>query len=187
MKKIAVLLFILLTLKLPSVAQIDDYDLLYYQAQKCDVKLMHDIDPFQDEEYQKYAWSPYPLYRTSSYMYFKDITIPPGYYLLTPRKLKGIDYVLFKSAGKVKYIIPAVKKETVPIDFYQKQMPVPKQTKWQKFTKNVKDKFYSTFKSSKKIPPPKAFIDFKPEGRYFIIKLYYGDDCYVMAFRKNQY
>ncbi len=187
MKRFLIFLTAIIVLQLPSLAKIDDYDLLYYQANLSDVKLMHDLDPFQDEEYQKYAWSPYPLFRTSSYMYFKNITLPPGYYLLTPRTLKGKDYILFKSAGKVKYIIPVVKKETTPIDFYQRQMPVPKQTKWQKFCKKTSDLFYKLAKNSKKIPPPKSFIDINLEGRYFIVKLYYGDDCYIMAFRKDQY
>ncbi len=187
MKKLFFIFLAFLSIQAVSSASAVDYDLLYYQAQPCDVKLMHGIDPYQEEEYSKYAWSPYPLFRTSSYMYFKSIEIPPGYYLLTPRNFKGKDYVLFKSAGKVQFIIPVVKIDTIPLDFYQKQMPVPRLTKGQKFRKSIKDKFYSLFKDSKKIPPPSSFVEVVQEGRYIVLKFYYENNCYYLAFRKSKY
>ena len=131
MKKIitiTALLFVLINL--PAFAQ-SDYATLYQNSHVADFKLVHDIDPYQNEDYQKYAWSPYPLFRLASDVYFKGQTIPAGYYILTPREMYGNPYVFFKEAGKVKFIIPVVKKELVPVDFYHSNLPSPKYTKWQ--------------------------------------------------------
>lgn len=187
MKKFLVLFIILIFSRSLSVASIDDYDSLYNQAQLSTVKLMHNLDPYQDEDYQKYIWSPYPLFRTCSYLYFKDLSVSPGYYLLTPRQFKGNDYVLFKTNGKVQFIVPVVKIESVPEDFYKNNFPIPKKTKFEKFCKSTGDFIYKHLKSSRRVPPPQAFVDASDEGNYFVIKLYYGDKCYVMAFRKYKY
>lgn len=187
MKKIIVTLIFLFMTQTISFAAIDDYDNLYIQTELSTTKLMHNIDPFQDEEYQKYTYSPYPLFRTCSYLYFKGLNIPPGYYSLTPRKFKEKDFVLFKTNGKVQFIVPVVKNEAVPIDFYAKNIPVPKQTKFQKFCKKTSDVFYKFSKNSRRIPPPKSFIEVSDESNYFVIKLYYGDDCFIMAFKKSMY
>lgn len=187
MKKIIIIFILISISQSVSFASDDNYDSLYYQTPLSTTKLMHNLDPFQDEEYLKYTWSPYPLFRTCSYLYFKDLSVPPGYYLLTPRKFKDRDYVLFKSNGKVQFIIPVLKKETVPPDFYDLNVPVPKQTKFQIFCKKASDTFYKHSKSSRRIPPPKSFIAVSDEDNYFVMRLYYGDDCYVMAFRKDKY
>lgn len=165
-----------------------DYGMLYENAQKADFEFMNGIDPFQIEEYYKYAWAPYPLIRTSSVLYFKDIKIEPGYYLLTHRNYKGADWLLFKEAGKVKYIIPVVETQFVPETFYKTRIPIPKQTKWQKFCKNFSNGFYTLFKKSKKQPPPKAYIETKEvQGNYHLIILYFGSTAYYAVFRNSQY
>ncbi len=189
MKKLITLTALLIALiQMPVLAQ-TDYATLYQEAQVPDFKLVHDIDPYQNEDYQKYAWSPFPLFRLASDIYFKGQTIPAGYYILTPREMNGNTYVFFKEAGKVKFIIPVVKKELVPLDFYHDNLPTPKYTKWQKFCKSVRDGFYKIFKnSSKKAPPPNSYIVTENiEGDMYLVVLYYGESKYYMIFKSNKY
>lgn len=170
-----------------SYADDMDYDSLYEAAQPFETKLYHDIDPYQDEDNIKYSWSPYPLFRTSADLYFKDYKIEPGYYLLTPRKLKDKDYVFFKQNGKVQFIIPVAKKERTPINFYEANTPQIQKTKWQKFTSAVRDKFYNTAKNSGRITPPKSLIDVDVEVKYIIMSFYYGEDKYILLFKRSPY
>ena len=102
--------------------------------------------------------------------------------------MKDRDYVFFKEAGKVKYIIPVVKKELVPVDFYHNNLPTPKLTKWQGFCKKVRDGFYTVFRnSSRKAPPPNSYIITENiEGNMYLIVLYYGDVKYYMVFKSNK-
>ncbi len=57
---------------------------------------MFGIDPYQAEDYTKYMYSPYPLFRVGVPFIFKNTEIKPGYYILTPRKKDGKTFVLFK-------------------------------------------------------------------------------------------
>lgn len=184
-KKILLLTILIFTsIQLSSVAE-TNYAKLYEQAQPPNFELVFNIDPYQNEDYQKYAYAPYPLFRLSSDVHFKKQTIPAGYYILTPREMKGNEYIFFKEAGKVKYIIPVVKKELVPVDFYHNNLPTPKYTKWQKFCKGTSEKFYKLFKnSSKKAPAPKSYVITENiEGNMYLIILYYGDHKYHMVFK----
>ncbi len=165
----------------------EDYESLYNNAEPLGTTLYNDIDPFEDEDSLKYAYNPYPLFRTSAYLYFKDMTIAPGYYSITPRKLKGKDYILFKQGGKVKFIIPAAKKEMTPLNFYKANIPERKKTKWQKFSSAVSDKFYTTCIKSQKMPPPKSFIKVDADIIYIIVTIYYGEDKYIILFRRTPY
>lgn len=173
-------------LRMTAFADIN-YDDLYYKSNSTPPKLMHNLDPFQDEDNIKYAWSPYPLFRTSSTLYYTDKTIPPGYYLLTPRKLKDKDYVFFKENGKISFTIPVAKKEAVSPIFYDKYIPKPKLTKWQQFWKNRSDNFYKKHKDSKKMPPPPSYIEVADVGNYFLIKLYLDTDCFWLLFKRVKY
>ncbi len=164
-----------------------DYDKLYDEAELFHSKLYNDIDPFQDEDSLKYAWSPYPLFRTSAELYFKTIKIPPGYYLLTPRTLGGKDFILFKENGKVSYIIPVMKKEATPLNFYEANTPQMKKTPWQKFSSGVKKRFYSAAKDSMRIDPPKSLIDIQVEIKYIVMTFYYGESKYTILFRRTPY
>lgn len=164
-----------------------NYESLYYQTDTTTPKLMHNLDPYQNDDTVKYAWSPYPLFRTSSTLYWMDKVITPGYYILTPRTIKGKDYVFFKENGKVSFIIPVAKKEPVPLGYYERYVPKPKLTKWGKFKKAVGNKFFKAFKSSKKIPPPNSNIETDSQGKYFCVKLFYGDNCYLIVFKKIKY
>ncbi len=187
MKKVLIFLFSYFLLFLYSFANDAEYDALYEAAQPFQSKLYNDIDPFQDEDYIKYAWSPYPLFRTSAFMYFKDYTIEPGYYIITPRKLGEKDYVLFKQNGKVVFIIPAAKKEKTPLNFYEANTPQIKKNAWQKFASKVREKFYNTAKDSMRINPPNSVVYVETEQKYFIMTLYYGEDKYIVLFKRNPY
>lgn len=190
MKNRIILVFtIFLSLFLSLKAHADtDYATLYKNTNSADFELVHGIDPFQNEDYQKYAWSPFQLFRLSSDVYFKGQTIPPGYYILTPRNMNGRDYVFFKEAGSVKYIIPVVKKELVPIDFYHRNLPEPKYTKWQGFCKKTRDNFYTVFRnSSKKSPPPNSYVVSEIiEGNMYLIVVYYGESKYYLVFKSDK-
>ncbi len=189
MKKFFIVFTVLLSLCAKQSFADTDYARLYQNVQVPDFELVHNLDPFQNEDYQKYAWSPFPLFRLSSDVYFKNQTIPAGYYILTPRTMKGRDYVFFKEAGKVKYIIPVVKKEIVPIDFYHANLPTPKYTKWQKFCKSTRDGFYTIFRnSSKKAPPPQSYIVTENiEGNMYLIVVYYGQEKSYLVFKSQKY
>lgn len=185
MNKIFILLFI--TIVFSQTVFAEDYDTLYEKAEPFQTKLYNDIDPYQDEDTIKYSWSPYPLFRTSADLYFKDIKIDPGYYLLTPRTLNGKDYILFKQNGKVQYIIPAAKKEATPLNFYSANTPQIKKTKWQKFATTVRKKFYDTAKDSGRSTPPSSLVDINVEVKYIIMTLYYGEDKYTALFKRSPY
>ena len=89
-----------------------DYAQIYNNLEVPSFTYMHDIDPDQYFDIKDTAWSPYPLLRLNSYIYFKNIAIEPGYYLLTPREYKGNWYLLFKQNGKVAHIIPVYDRKS---------------------------------------------------------------------------
>ena len=170
-----------------SNAYAENYDALYDAAEPFQSKLYNDIDPFEDQDNIIYAWSPYPLFRTSAELYFKDYKIDAGYYLLTPRELGGKDYVLFKQNGKVAFVIPVAKKEATPLNFYNANTPEIKKTKWQKFTAKIKKKFYDTAKDSGRSTPPNSMVNVTVEVKYIIINFYYGENKYVLLFKRSPY
>ena len=168
----------------PNVKAEPDYEILYAQAQEADFKFMHNIDPYQDEDNFKYAWSPYLLFRSSSNLTFKSKTIPAGYYLLTPREHNGKFWILFKEQGRVSYIIPVLRTEVVSPDFYKTHVPKPKKSCWKKLGDGIGQVFYRVFKSSKKQNPPQAYIEFERyEGNHYLMKYYYDKTVYITLFR----
>lgn len=187
MRKILLFLCIFLILASNVSASDMDYDSLYDAAMPFPSRLYNDIDPFQDEDSIRYAWSPYPLFRTSAFMYFKDYTIEPGYYSIVPRVLQGKDYILFKQNGKVQFVIPVAKKEKTPLNFYDANTPKVKQTKWQKFTSGVKKKFYESAKDSMRATPPSSLVNVEVEVKYIILTFYYGEDKYIALFKRSPY
>lgn len=188
MKKLLKILFLLCVLCSLPVAAKSDYEQLYNQAEVPKIKLMHNLDPYQAEDYFNYAYAPFALFRTAAPLYFKSITIPPGYYLLAARNIKDKDYIFFKEAGKVKYIIPVMETEIVLEDFYKKMMPVPELTKWQKFKKGTGENLAKIFRQSKKLPPPNSYIDAqKLDDNFHQIIYYYGNKKYTMYFRTSSF
>lgn len=185
MKKILTAFILIFIFTLNSFAE--DLDALYDAAKPFQSKLYNDIDPYEDEDTIRYAWSPYPLFRTSAELFFKDDKIEAGYYLLTPRTLGGKDYVLFKQNGKVEFIIPVAKKEATPLNFYNANTPEIKKTAWQKFTTSVRKKFYDTSKDSGRSTPPSSLVDVEVEVKYIIINFYYGESKYILLFKRSPY
>ena len=144
---------------------------------------MHDIDPDQYYDMKDAAWSPYPLLRLNSYIYFKEKAIEPGYYLLTPREHKGNWYLLFKQNGKVVHIIPVYERDITPEGFYEKHLPQPKLTGAQKIHMGVLD-FVGKFKSSKRKEPIKSYMEINDLENHFVsIIIYYGNHKYSTIFR----
>lgn len=187
MKKFLIFLYLFLLLSVNVYASDMDYDALYNAAMPFESKLYNDIDPFEDEDSIRYAWSPYPLFRTSAFLYFKDYTIEPGYYSIVPRTLKGKDYIFFKQNGKVQFIIPVAKKEKTPLNFYEANTPKIKKTKWQKITSAVKEKFYNAAKDSMRATPPSSLVNVEVEVKYIVLTLYYGENKYIALFRRSPY
>ncbi len=179
-----ILLFIFI--QTSSFADID-YESLYNNAEPFTSKLYNNVDPFEDEDALKYAWSPYPLFRSAAFLYFKDMKIEPGYYILTPRTLKDKDYILFKQNGKVQYIVPSAKTEQTPLNFYEANTPQMKKTKWQKFAFGVRDKFYEISGDSMRSAPPKSLVNVDVEVSFIIVIMYYGEKKYTMVFKRNPY
>jgi len=184
--------FILITLFLffvfaQSVSADTDWDGLYNDSKPFETKLMYDIDPFQDEDNFKYSYSPYPLFRTSCHLYYKNLHIPSGYYHLTPRKMNGRYFVFFKTNGKVNFIIPVVRREVSPSQYYKKFMPNPKLTMAQAFSKKWMNFWGRVFKNSGKQPPPPSFVELSDVGSYYVLKLYFQEFCYYTVYKKTPY
>ena len=160
-----------------------DYSKIYNDLEPADFSYMHGIDPDQYFDIKDTTWSPYPLLRLNSYIYFKNTTIDPGYYLLTPREYKGKWYLLFKQNGTVSHIIPVYDRGVVPIDFYETHIPKPKLTFAQKIHMGTLS-LIGKFDSSKRRDPIKSFLEVNDLENYFIsIVIYYKNHKYYTIFR----
>lgn len=187
MKKIFVIVLLLIFSCTNSVfaSEADEFIRKYENAQLADFELVQNLDPYQVEDYYKYAWSPYPLFRTSIDLYFKSIHIQPGYYILTPRTIKDKDYVFFKQNGKVIHIIPVADKDFVTELFYQEVMPEPKRNLFGKIYVKTRRNFYRIFRKGKKQDPPNSYIEASTiDNMFFRIDVYYGTTCYSLFFKK---
>lgn len=185
-KLISIICFVSVLLNVSVFAQ-DNYQQIYDSLQKADFEYMFGLDPYQKDEYKKSMRAPYPLFRTGVTMIFKDMKISPVYYLLTPRSKNGKNYVLFKTNGKVQYIIPVYKKEVVPPDFYKKYVPAQKLTLWQKTCKKARNAAgrIAPNKTQQK-PAPKSYIDVNEiGGSFWEVVLYFGNSKYHMIFLKE--
>ena len=80
-----------------------DIEQMYRDMPVPEFKYMHNIDPGEYQDTMYSTWSPYPLFRLTTPLFFKSIAIEPGYYLLTPREKNGkkIRYTGMISAEKV--------------------------------------------------------------------------------------
>lgn len=164
-----------------------DVEQMYRDMPVPTFKYVHDVDPGEYQDVMYSTWSPYPLFRLTAPLYFKTVAIEPGYYLLTPREHDGAWFILFKEAGKVKYIVPCYKKEMVPVDFYKNNLPQIKLTKTQlireKFLKFVGERF----KSSKREPIPDTYLEASDLDNNFIsIIVYWGNYRYYFVLRTTQ-
>lgn len=187
MKRIVLILIFLVIGANLSFSAEPDYRQLYLNMQVPTFSYIHGIDPEQYYDNKTSTWSPYPLFRLSSPLYFKTITIVPGYYLLTPRTFKGDDYVLFKENGVIKYTIPVYKKELVPEGFYDSHIPKPKLTKTQRMNQAFFRWVGKHFKRAQKKPTPQAYIETNDlDNKFVSIIIYYGPYRYYMIFRTIQ-
>ena len=100
MKNILVILCLLLTCS-AVVANDIDYEQVYRDLPEADFSYVHNVDPGELYDTQSTSWSPYPLFRLTSPLFFKSTTIEPGYYLLTPRQHKGTGTFYLKNKEKL--------------------------------------------------------------------------------------
>ena len=160
-----------------------DYAGIYNSLEPAKHSYMHNIDPDQYYDMKDATWAPYPLLRLNSYIYFKESTIEPGYYLLTPREYKGKWYLLFKQSGRVAHIIPVYERDIVPEFFYEKHLPQPKLTVPQKIHMGTLS-FLGKFNSSKRKDPIKCYMEITDLENHFVsIIIYYGNHKYSTIFR----
>lgn len=170
----------------PEVVEVKptkNYASIYNSLELAKHSYMHNIDPDQYYDMKDTAWTPYPLLRLNSYIYFKSLSIEPGYYLLTPREHKGKWYLLFKQNGKVVHIIPVYERDITPEFFYDKHLPQPKLTRAQKIHMGALS-FLGKFKNSKRKDPIKSYMEITDLENHFVsIIIYYGNHKYSTIFR----
>ena len=164
-----------------------DVEQMYRDMPVPDFKYVHNIDPGEYQDTMHSTWSPYPLFRLTAPLFFKSVAIEPGYYLLTPREHNGAWYMLFKEAGKVKYIVPCYKKEMVPMDFYKNNLPQIKLTKAQLIREKALNFVGKHVKSSKRDPIPDTYLEATDLDNNFIsIIVYWGNYRYYFVLRSVQ-
>lgn len=164
-----------------------DIEQMYRDMPVPEFKYVHNIDPGEYQDTLNSTWSPYPLFRLTSPLYFKSVAIEPGYYLLTPREHKDAWYILFKQAGRVKYIIPCYKKEMVPLDFYKNNLPQIKLTRTQRIREKALKFVGNKFKSSKREPIPDTYLEASDLDNSFVsIIVYWGNYRYYFVLRSIQ-
>ena len=168
---------------------IDDTDVeeMYRKMPVPTHKYVHNIDPGEYQDTMYTTWSPYPLFRLTAPLFFKSIAIEPGYYLLTPREHEGKWYMLFKEAGRIKYIVPCYKREMVPFGFYENNLPKVKLTRPQKIRENALKWVGKHKNSAKRKPIPDTFLDANDLDNNFIsLIVYWGNYRYYFVLRSIQ-
>lgn len=187
MKKLFLTILILFFANSTAFSFEADYRKIYLDMQVPTFSYMHGIDPGQYYDNKDATYSTYPLFRLTSPLYFKTITIQPGYYLLTPVNYKGENYILFKDNGIVKYTIPTYKKELVPIDFYETHIPQPKLTFRQNMSKNFYHFIGTHFKSAKKKPATQTYLEVEDlDNKFVSLIVYYGPHRYYTILRTTK-
>ena len=186
MKKL--LVFILMIMFGSAVySEAVDYEQIYRDLPVPDFSYVHDVDPGEYYDTERSTWSPYPLLRLTAPLFFKTVKIDPGYYLLTPRQQEGNWYILFKEAGKVKYIIPAYDRGLTPETFYDENIPKPKLTFTQKFHIKTLDFVGKVFPNSKREPAPQTYLEMNDlENNFVSMVIYWGNYRYYLILRTIQ-
>ncbi|MDD3435720.1 MAG: hypothetical protein PHC64_01055 [Candidatus Gastranaerophilales bacterium] len=187
MKKIIITILLIFFCSSVSFAYETDYRQLYINMEVPTFSYVHGIDPGQYYDNKDATYSVYPLFRLTSPIYFKTITVQPGYYALTPVMHKGEPYLLFKDNGIVKYIVPVYKKELVPEGFYETHLPKPKLTFMQKMSKNFYGFIGKHFKRAKRKPKIQSYIEVNDlDNKFVSIIIYFGNYRYYTLFRTVQ-
>ena len=183
MKKFLITLICIIA-GLSTLAKDVDYEQVYRDLEVPKHSYVHGIDPDEFFDMKDTSWSPYPLLRLTGPIFFKSITIEPGYYLLTPRKYEDNWYMLFKESGKIKYIVPIYDRDITPMNFYDENLPKPKMTISQKIHINTLDFIGKHIKSSKRKPAPQTYLEmFDLDNNFLSIVVYWGSHRYYMIFR----
>lgn len=186
MRKFLVILAILVS-AMGVRAENVDFEQIYRDLEVPTLKYVHNIDPGEYYDTQNSTWSPYPLIRLTTTLYFKSIAVEPGYYLLTPREHKGNWYMLFKEAGRIKYIIPIYDKQIVPLTFYDENLPKVKLTPTQKIHLVLLDTMGKFFPSAKRKPTPQTYLEVTDLDNNFVsVVVYWGSHRYYTIFRTIQ-
>ena len=86
------------------------YEEIYRNLPEPDFSYIFNLDPYQSEEYTKYMYAPYPLFRTAIRFVFKNTVIEPGYYLLTPREKTDIGMCFLKQTARCSILSRCMKK-----------------------------------------------------------------------------
>ena len=168
----------------PKPKSTKNYAQIYNDLSPADFSYLHNIDPDQYYDMKDTAWSVYPLLRLISPIYFKNSTIEPGYYLLTPREHNGKWYMLFKQNGVVVHIIPVYDRDYTPESFYDEHIPQPKLTRSQKIHMGVLKFLGDHVDSSKRREPVKSYLEVNDLENYFVsVVVYYGGHKYSTIFR----
>lgn len=166
----------------------EDYEQAYRDMKVPEFSYVHGVDPDQYYDMKDTSWSPYPLLRLNSPLYFKTITITPGYYLLTPRKYKSDWYILFKEAGVVKYTIPVFLKDYTPAFYYRdnlKELNMKKSQRWQIKFLNAWGKY---IRKSKRRPAIQTNVELTDlDNNFLLMDLYYGANKYSIILRIEKY
>ena len=187
MKRMLLTLFLIIIGTNASFCSEPDYRQIYLDLQVPTFSYIHGIDPGQYYDNKNATYSTYPLFRLSTPLYFKTITIQQGYYALTPVTYKGNSYLLFKDCGVVKYTVPVYKKEFVPEGFYEAHLPKPKLT----FTQQVRENFYGFLgrhvPSAQRKPAAQTYLEVNDlDNQLVSIIVYYGAYRYYTIFRTVQ-
>lgn len=166
----------------------DEYEQTYRELDVPTFSFIHGVDPDQFYDMKDTAWSPYPLMRLNCPIYFKSITIMPGYYLLTPRQYKGDWYILFKEAGQVKYIIPVFDKSYTSEMYYKNTLPEVSMKKTKRWTVRFLDSLGRHNQASKRKPAVQTNLELTDlDNHFLLIVLYYGPYKYKTIFRTEKF
>lgn len=153
-----------------------------------DITFENGLDPYEQQDNYTCQMSPYPLIRTVMPLFCKKVTIPPGYYLLTPRKINGRTYILYKQTGKVLCSIPV---------FEEKQIdPEKEYPKAEDPYESAPMGLRSAFKvfgviSGRRTPIPKIpqykTDCFAYDDQFYGINIYYKDRLYKTLYKSQIY
>ncbi len=189
--KILILLIFGIVISMPDTSAFagekETYNEIYEKLEPADFEYIFGIDPYQAEDYTKYMYSPYPLFRVGVPFIFKNTKIEPGYYILTPRKKAGKTFVLFKEQGRVKYMVPVYNIDLVDPLFYNQYIPEKKKGFWSKVGSGISNTIGRAFpKKTQRMPAPKAYIEVNDIDREFYqVILFYGEHKYYMIFKQQ--
>lgn len=166
----------------------EDIEQIYRSLIPLDVKFENNLDPYEQQDNYSCARSPYPLIRTVMVMSCLNDTIMPGYYLLTPRKINGRTYILFKENGKVLYSVPTFGEKQIDPE---KEYPQPKDP-YDSAPFGLRS-VWKTFGviSGRRTPNPKLpqhKVDcFAYNDQFYGINIYYKDRIYKTVYKIKNY